>query len=329
MTEQKQLLRQATNVVEVVGIAQESTLELKVYNDKKTGAPYNAIKGEVTVKISEDESQVVSYFTKELTKKGEVSKNFKSLTTIMNEMVTIADIAQGLSEGEPSRIECQGKLTLNEFKASDGEVVSFTQISGEYSPQRYKGEAKDFVPKATYNVEGIVKSTVAEVDKDENETGRLKISLYVPLYGGKVIPLSFVTKEDLSQGNKDYLMDNFIARASVRVFGDLVNKTKKIERVIEVGFGENHIETTYERTREFVAKSGVLYEEGVNKEVFDVSLLKEALANRNRDLATLKEQVKEDKPQPTGFGGASKSTQTETKPQEKKDDGLEDLFGED
>ena len=323
----EQLLREALNKVEVVGIAQESTLERKDMKDKVTGAPYVAIQGDVTVKVNEEESQVVSYFAKELTKKGEPNKNFKALTTIMSEMITIADVAQGLTEGEPSRIECQGKLSLNEYKGNDGEIKSFPKINGQFTPSRFKGEAKDFKPQAKFDIEGIVKATVAETDKDENETGRLKIQLYVPLYGGKVIPLSFVTSEALPQGGKDYLTDNFVSRASVRVYGDLVNKSIKIEREIESGFGENKTEVTYERTREFVATGGTLYEEGVHKEVFDVSLLKEAIANRNRDLATLKAEVKEDKPK-AGFGeGASKDSAP--KPQEKKDDGLDDLFGED
>lgn len=330
MAEKAQLLRQALNDVEVVGIAQESTLEKKEFKDKVTGQPYTAIMGDVTVKITEEESQIVSYFEKELTKKGELNKNFKALTTIMNEMVTIADVAQGLAEGEPSRIVCQGSLTLNEYKGTDGEIKSFAKINGAYSPSRHKEDKHGaYNPRATFDIEGIVKATVAETDKDENETGRLKIQLYVPVYGGKVIPLTFVTNENLPQGGKDYLTDNFVPRASVRVYGDLVNKSIKIEREIESGFGENKIDITYERTREFVATGGTLYEEGVHKEAFDVSLLKEAIANRNRDLATLKEQVKDDKPK-TGFGeGSQSSTAPNTKPQEKKDDGLDDLFGED
>lgn len=328
----EQLLREALNKVEVAGFAQESTLERKEMKDKTTGLPYVAIQGDVTVKINEEESHSVSYFAKELTKKGEPNKNFKALTTIMNEMVTIADVAQGLTEGEPSRIECQGKLSLNEYKGNDGNIVSFPKINGQFTPSRFKGDVKDFKPHATFDIEGIVKATVAETDKDENETGRLKIQLYVPLYGGKVVPLNFVTDEKLPQGGKDYLTDNFVSRASVRVYGNIINKEIKIEREVESGFGENKIDVTFERTREFVATGGTLYEEGVHKEVFDVSLLKEAIANRNRELATLKEQVKDDKPK-AGFGEGSQASKTapSTAPQanQKKDDGLDDLFGED
>lgn len=325
MTEQV-LLRQASNKVDVVGVAQESTLEKKVFNDKLTGQPYNAISGDVTIKTSEDETHVVSYFAKELTAKGEANKNYKALTTIMNEIITVADLAQGLVEGEASKLNCQGELSLNEYKGTDGEIKSFPQITGKFSPTRHK--EGEFVPKATFDVEGIVKSVRAELINEE-ETGRLKVDLYIPLYAGKVIPLSFVTGDSVNQTGIDWLLENFTPRSSVNIYGGMVNKSKKIERVIESAFGANKTETTYERTREFAIIGGVLYEEGTHdKQIFDVKLLKEALANRERHLATIKER--ESKPQEqkqAGFGNGETKPPVDTKPQE--DDGLGDLFGED
>lgn len=328
MTEQ--VLRQALNKVDVWGYAQESTLEVKSFNDKVTGQPYNAIMGDVTIKTGEDETHVISYFAKELTKDGAVSKNFKSLKTAMDEMVTVADIAQGYSDGEPSALTCQGELTLNEFKTQNGELVSNVRIGGKFAPSRFKGERSEFQPKAEYTIEGIVyKNIIAEMGKDDEETGRLKIEIYVPLYKGKIIPLSFVTVPTLQQNQKDYLEENFTKGASVKLWGKLVNKSKKIERVIEAGFGEDTVETTYERVREFVAVGGVLYEDGVHKEVFDTSLLKEAIAIRERFLASI--EAKEQKPQQqqsAGFGGEA-PTQTAPPANKQANDNLEDLFGED
>lgn len=328
----EQVLRQAKNEVKVVGIAEECTLAKHEFKDKVTGAPYNAISGDVTLKIKDEESQVISYFEKELTKKGAVNKNYKSLTTAMDKMITTADIAQGLTDedAEPSKIECSGSLELNEFKASDGNVISFPRIGGSYSPQTFKGTLDQFEASAKFDVEGIVKSVEPEMDKDENETGRLKIQLFVPVYNGKVIPLTFVTNPSLVQAGKDYLSENFVPRSSVRVYGDLVNISKKIVRKVEAGFGEDKEDISYERTREFVASGGTLYEDGVHKEVFDISLLKEAIANRNRFLSTLKEQEVKKDDKKTGFGEGSQSVntapQTNTAP---KDDSLDDIFGED
>lgn len=329
MTEKKQVLRQALNKVEIWGYAQESTLAVKEFNDKVTGAPYKAIMGDVTIKTGEDETHVLSYFAKELTKDGAVSKNFKSLQTAMDEMVTVADVAQGLVTGEPSALTCQGELTLNEYKAQDGEVKAFVKINGKFAPSRFKGELSEFQPKAKFDIEGIVhKTTTPEVDKEENETGRLKIFIYVPNFKGEIAPLEFVTDPSLSQSNRDYLEENFTKGSSINIYGNLVNKSKKIERVIEAGFGEDKTETTYERTRDFVAIGGSLYEAGVHKQAFDTSLLKEAIANRERYLATL--QAKESAPQEekkAGFGGAPTEPVNTNPP--KVDDGIDDLFGED
>lgn len=327
----EQVLRQALNKVRVVGIAQESTLEKKSFNDKVTGQPYNCISGDITIKTGEDETHVVSYFAKELTSKGELNKNYKALTTIMNEIVTVADVAQGLTEGEPSKLICQGELGLNEYKGNDGEVKSFPKINGKFSPTRHKDG--EFVTEATFDIEGIVKSVRPEIINEDEETGRLKIDLYVPLFKGVVIPLSFITDETVNQTGIDYLTENFTPRSSVNIYGRMVNKSKKIERVVEAGFGQNKTEITYDRTREFAVNGGSLYEEGVHdKQVFNVSLLKEAIANRERHLATIKEretnQPQEQKQ--AGFGNAPSTpvnTAPQTKPQE--DDGLGDLFGED
>ena len=325
----EQVLRQAFNKVDVWGYAQESTLEVKSFNDKETGQPYKAISGDVTIKTSEDETHVISYFAKELTKEGAVSKNFKSLKTAMDEMVTVADIAQGYADGEPSMLMCQGELSLNEYRGQDGEVKSLVKISGKFAPSRFKGERSEFEPKAEYTIEGIVyKNIIAEIDKDGEETGRLKIEIYVPLYKGKIIPLSFVTKPTLPKNQKDYLEDNFTKGTSIKLWGKLVNKSKKIERVIEAVFGEDTVETTYERVRELLIVGGALYEEGVHNEVFDTSLLKEAIANRQRFLASL--EVKEQKQQAKQKAGFGEEAPTKTAPKNNKiDDNIEDLFGED
>ena len=324
-----QVLRQAQNKVEIWGYAQESTLQEKEFNDKVTGQPYKAISGDVTIKTGEDETHVISYFAKELTKDGAVSKNFKSLQTAMSEMITVADVAQGLSVGEPSILTCQGELTLNEFKTQGGELVSNIRINGKFAPSRFKGEISTFEPKAKFDIEGIVyKTTKPELDKEGEETGRLTIDIYVPNYKGAIVPLTFVTDPSLSQTNKDYIEENFVKGASINIYGDMINKSKKTERVIEAGFGEPKVETTYERTRDFVAIGGKLYEVGVHdKQVFDVSLLKEAISNRERFLASLEAQ--EQKPQEdkkAGFGG-EQPKQDKTAKNQTPD--IDDLFGED
>lgn len=327
-TEKK--LRQADNKVTVVGTLAESTLEIKTFDEKDGSGTYEAIAGDLTIKINEDESHVVFYFQKKFTKEGKINKNFKALTTVMNEYASIADIAQGLKEGEPTKLKANGEIVLNEFYAQD-ELISRPRINGKFSPSRIKDDS-DFKPEATFDVEAIIKSVQPEMEQGE-PTGRMKINTYIPTYSS-VIPVTFVTDKNMKPEHVDYVESNFTKGMSIRLYGDFINRSKKIVRVVEAVFGENTEETTYEKVQELAVKGGVPYEEdGANEnKIFDLALLKEALTARERHLATLKEraeQKKDEAPKQEGFGtGASTSKPSNNVPKEIAN-GLGDLFGED
>lgn len=328
-TEKK--LRQADNKVTVVGILAESTLEIKSFDEKEGSGKYEAITGDLTIKVSEDESHVVTYFQKKLTKEGNVNKNFKALTTVMNEYASIADIAQGLKEGEPTKLKANGEITLNEFYAN-GELISRPRINGKFSPSRIKNEA-DFTPEATFDTEAIIKSVQPEMEQGE-ETGRMKINTFIPTYSS-VIPVTFITHKDMKPEHVDYVQSNFTQGLSIRLYGDFINFSKKIVRVVEAVFGENTEDVTYENVQELAVKGGVPYEEdgAHEKKIFDLSLLKKAQTNRERHLATLKERAEQKKNEAPkkdeGFGtGASNTAPSTSVPKDVVGD-LGDLFGED
>lgn len=328
----EQLLRQAKNEVLLVGQVSESTLEKKEFVDKHTGKPYNVISGDVTIKVSEDESHTVSYFSKELNKDGGKNKGYQALETAMDKLVTIADIAQGYSDGKPSAVVCKGSLGLNEYKGADGNIMSFPKINGSFAPSTVKGEK--FEPSATFDIEGIVKKVVKE-QVDGEETGRVKLELYVPLYGGKVVPLGFISDVSVGDDGVDYIEDNFVAKSSINIWGKIINKFKEVTRTKEGGFGQAKEETTTTRIREFAVTGGDLYEEdGKNEKlIFDIKLLKEALANRERDLAALRERESSNSSTTKKNPGFGSSAKNESKANKKVDEDLEDelgdLFGED
>lgn len=326
----EQTLRQAGNTVKISGKVAEVKLTEKEFIDKNTKQPYTAIMGDVTIKVNDDESHTVKYFIKELTKAGAANKSFLGLKTFMEKTVSIEDIAKGLADegASPSIVSINNaQIGLNEYKAADGNIISNLQLSATFPPSEIKN-LENFVGKAEFDIEGIVKSVTMEM-KDEEETGRAKIALYVPLYGGAVIPVNLVTSEKLGAEGAEYAVDNFTPKSSINLWGNFVNKHKEIVRKKEGGFGESKEEVTTVRVRELSVTGGTVYEEDIHtKQIFDVKLLKEALANRERKLATIKEAEapakKEEKK--TGFGaGASTKPKTEIK----TDDDLDNLFGED
>lgn len=327
-TEKK--LRQADNKVKIVGTLAELNLEIKSFPERDGSGEYEAITGDIVVKVNEDESHTINYFAKKYTKNGSENKNFKALKTVMNEYISIADVAQGLKEGEPTKLVAQGEISLNEFYTQSGELVSRPQISGKFSPSRVKNE-DEFKPEATFDVEVIIKSVAPEME-DGEETGRMKINTYIPTYSS-VIPVTFITHKDMKPEHVGYVETNFEKGMSIRIYGDLINKNKKIVKVIEAVFGENTEETTYERVNELAVRGGVPYEEDTanEKKIFDLSLLKEALVARERHLATLKERAeqRQDTPKQDGFGGGTSSSKPKNSVPKEIVDNLGDLFGED
>lgn len=334
MTEQT--LRQAKNEVKISGKVAEVDLAVKDFIDKITKQPYKAIMGRVTIKINEEESHAVSYFIKEFTKTGAKNKSYLGLQTFMDKTVSIADIASGLApEGSSPSIVAvnNAQVGLNEYKAADGNIISNLQLSATFPPSEVKN-LENFEPTAEFDIEGIVKSVSLETKKDddgvEEETGRAKINLYVPLYGGAVIPLTLVTDTELGAEGADYATETFTPKTSVNLWGNFVNKSKEIRRKKEGGFGSSKDEVTFVRVRELSVTGGMAYEEDVHtKQIFDVKLLKEALANRERKLATIKE-AEAPAPaakKPNGFSASNtvpKNTNTQTKEQDAELDSLFD-----
>lgn len=305
------VLRQADNSVNITGVLVEKNLEVKDYTDKRDGSPYKAITGTLSVRTSEHEVHQIRYFSKQFTNAGAENRQFKSLQTIQDEYVSVADLADSNDpEAKASEISIIGNLNLNEFYGGDGQLQQRMQLNGRFA-NRLR-EQDDPTPKAEYDIEGIVSKVVEEFDQDGVPTDRVKIELLVPMYGGKVEPLNFVVREN----GKDYVMDNFAGGTSVRIYGDIINFRKVTTREIEMGFGQNKIEEKVEYLQEFTVNGGTVYEEGVHDaKIFDLELLKQAGIEREKYLENLltQSQQRNSNAQPkTGFGSGQPITKPKT-----------------
>lgn len=311
--------KEASNKVEIIGYVNENNLELKEFADKQTGQPYKAMAGHLTIKTGENEVHRVDLFSKELTKDGNVSKQFTGYKTLMNELVSIADKGAN-PELTPSKVRVQGSLGVNDFVNQAGEMISNTQINGRFVNRI---DADPTEPRATFDVEGVVVNVIDEFDRDGVETGRKKINILTPLYKpanaevGKVAPLDFVVGE--GEG-ADYVESEFEKGASVRLVGEIVNfREEKVIRT-EMGFGEAAEETKVNYKREHLVRSGSKYEEGVHDaKIFDVELIMKSQAQRNIDLEKkIAEASNKPATPPTGgfgFGnGAATTSSSDNKP---------------
>lgn len=296
--------KQADNKVTVVGLVAENNLEIREFDEWKdgvqTGNKYKAMTGDLVVRSGENENHQIRFFSKQFTNAGAESRQFTGLQTVADTVVSIADTEKD-AELKPTKVSVQGSMGLNEYMGQDGQLRSFASIEGRFVNRLDEGDTLE--GKAEYDLEGLVGKVVDEFKGDE-ETGRKKVTLLVPLYNS-VIPLEFTV--DAGEG-ASYIEDNFENGKSVRIYGDIVNFQDVKVVTTPMGFGADKVEEVTTYVRENLIKGGNLYEEDVHPaKIIDAGLVKSKLVEREKHLENLKtraEQRKQngnDKPK-TGFG---------------------------
>ena len=309
MTNQ-QTLKQGKNECEIIGVLKENNLEIKPLLDKTTGAPYNAIMGDIVVKVNEHDEHKVKVFSRELTKAGAESKLFKEYKTVMDTYTSIADLAQ-MSEADregryPTRLKVQGEIRVNDYYLNN-QMNSFPEISGKFISSDVKPETPDC---ATFGAEIYVSKKKHELDKDGIETGRLEIEGLLVGYNGIVSPIQYkVTQEHRVA---DYLDSNFQVGETIEVWGFLVNSAITVKKVKQ-GFGVQKEEITTTYRNEILINGGEEFALDEEK-AFDSTLIQKALAEREILLAGKEEEGKSKGNKPknktAGFGGQRAGTPT-------------------
>lgn len=308
MANAKSTLRQAENIVTLVGIVQEINLE------KKTGENGNYITGTVSIKTGQNSIHRVSAFSNELVRsgenKGKVSSIYKGLETVMNEYTSIASLMkQGMSaeeaEQQATKVNIKnGNLRRNEYYTPNGELVSRFQISTNFFTRLNSDEK--YIPTAEFAIEGYFSKMKEEV-KNGEETGRLLVSMYVPQYDGSIIPMDFVAEGETA----DYLRDEYEVKKSGYIWGEIIN-TANVKTKEHKGFGKARVttETTYRNELLITGGDPEQYDED-DKKSFDKQLIKQAVTIRETEyLPSLQERASNrDKKQ----GFSNKKTSPEVK----------------
>lgn len=250
-------LREALNQFQVVGTVKENNLELRTGKDalidKRTGAPYNAILGDIVVKVGETGEHRVKFFSKEMTNAGAVSQLYTAYNTVKDTYISMADIS-AMSEEEregkyPTRISVSGDIRSNDYSKDGVTVTETPELSGRFV-NSVKGDEED---KAEFDLEFFIETMSPEMDRDGIETGRLKVKGIVPIYGGKVIPIPLIITDEF--GVADYMGMNFKVDDTLQVWGNIINSAvHKVEK--KQGFGKAKEETISTYKNEIVVIGG-------------------------------------------------------------------------
>lgn len=277
-----QVLREAVNVVRIVGIVEEVNIESKTFEKTVEGKKTKSevLTGEVLINVDGD-IHTVSVFSNKFKADGSENGIYKGLQTIKDEYKSIK--VNGIDEADKVRITA-GKVGRNEYIGQDGDLKSFPQISSNFIQRLNSGD--DFTPEATFTLEMFVEGHSMELKNDE-ETGRLILKGAVPLYGGKLIPFDVVVEESDAV---DYVESNYDKGSTVTVFGTIVNQRIVTERTIPAAFGKDKKETSTTYIREYKVEGGNDPSDVDEAKLFDVDLIKAAKKVRVKFIEELKEK---------------------------------------
>ncbi|MGG3397606.1 hypothetical protein ABER78_11995 [Bacillus velezensis] len=302
MAENKTLLREASNVVTI-----EGTLAEVKHTEWKSGKGLNI---ELDIEVAPNEVHTVKGFSKYKKADGTDNAIAKGYQTIISEYKSIAE--HGRDEADKVRIT-QGKIGLNEYY-SQGILKAYPQLTTNFVNRLDANE--EFNPRAEFDVELFVKNVIEEKVKGE-ETGRVNLNGYIPLYGGKVIPFEFVVTKEGSH----YVENNYEKGSTVNVFGKIINFKEQKVTTKTAAFGEDKKEITINSKREYLITGGNDPYDEDSKNAFNADAIKKALTEREIYLDELKNESGNENNKKTGFGGSTPNNKP-SKPVEISDDDL-------
>jgi len=275
-----QEIRQALNKIEITGVVKEHKL-----GTGKTSEGEKYINGSLVIKAGEFTEITVKVFVSETTSKGKVKKAYENLDKILKgEAKTMTEV----SEDEAVKVRIWGNDGFtSQFKEEMFKPENATEVVTKISVDLGFGNitidnniaAEDY--KATFDVEMFVESIEEEIDKNDEETGRVIVKGWVPVYGGSVIPLEIKAGivED-EEGEFDFAEDirnNIDLESTVNFWGNIDFKAI-IEKVSKGGsLGRAKVEENRTYIHDLVA-IGANYIEGDDE--YDIEDIKQARIER-------------------------------------------------
>ena len=298
-------MRETKNSVQIVGILSEINVRPVTY--EKEGRTRNALAGDIKVRVNQKinnadvECEVpVYYFTSELTNSGEKNKAYIALETAINTLKSIA--AVGYDEADAVRINAADTakgfahaIRMNEYWKPDGTLSSYPRIHATFIS---KIERDKMVPKATFEMEAVIKNIAKEI-KNDMETGRLRIQAVVGQYNCADVVELVTSSPSVSNAVESYWNINDTVH-----FRGYLNFSSKTETVVnDTGFGEPMEDTRTIRVSELVISGGdptpLEGEQAISKQDVDEALAQKRIKLENDKKRSEKKENPASKPMPS------------------------------
>jgi hypothetical protein len=286
----KQEIRQALNKIDITGVVKEH----KLASGKNEEGKY--INGSMVVKAGEFTEITVKVFVSETNSKGKVKKAYENLEKILKgEVKTMVEVP----EEEAVKVRLWGNDGFTpQFKEEIFKPENATDVVTKINVELGFGNVtidnkitpEDY--KAAFDVEVFVESVEEEIGKNDEETGRVIIKGWCPVYGGSVIPLEIKAGiiED-EEGEYDFAEDirsSVDPETTVNFWGTIDFKSI-VEKTAKGGsLGKAKVEEKRTYVHDLIA-TGADFIEG--EEEYDIDDIKQARVERENKKQEAKEKA--------------------------------------
>lgn len=314
--------KNTTNNVTILGAIKSHDLKKGVGTDSNTKEKFNYINGKVTIKAGETREIDVKVYAKEffVNKETQEKKENKKYQTFLGLIDGTYPTMVDVSEEEATKVSIWGNGNFtpqfkdNYYKGQDGEMVETLDVDlgmGNFTiKEPHQVALEDY--KAEFSVTVFVNDVIEELDKEEQPTGRAKITAFVPLYNGKVFPITLIAGKVLEADGTEYdfgrdVLDGVQPQDTVQFWGDIAFEKSEIkvkrggENSRSIG-GRDTYDTKTIRVKEFRVTAGSLFDD---ERAFLLEDVQEAVKQRKIDIENKKNEQKEEKSDrpANGLGG--------------------------
>lgn len=270
------------NKVKIEGILSEINLEYSSY--VKDGATKDCISGDIKIRVNTEDGNTlevpVRMFANKLTNDGNPNGAYAAIQRVKEEMISIAACPDGATP-DCVRIT-SGKIEMQEYPNKNGGITSYPSISATFVT---KIKPEDCKHQATFEAEIVVVNRENEIGKNDEETGRIKVTGVLVGYKGRTDVVPFYAAHEAV---KDAVMSLWEENSTVTVAGNLNFSSTTEEFIKEMTFGAPQKETRTINVSEFIITGG---SEPLDEDSsYSISDIQKGLEERKARLAKAKEK---------------------------------------
>lgn len=285
---------QSENEVVITGVLKELNIKkgesTKEINGTKQLVPWVSETARVSVDMPYGESVItVNKMASQLTKAGIENSNYKRI--LEDEENLKSQAACNGDRSQASQITISGEIGENLWwDVEKQKEVSNWQVNANFINNRRSND-KD---QAQAEFTGYITKIVEELDKDENPTGRTKVTLAVIGYGGRINKVEVIADSKINTA-PSFIEQNWNVDDTVSVTVDIVCTEKVITRSAERsgGFGKalEQSFTTYRNELIIVGASDPFDED----HAYDKDSIRAAMVQRKERLEYAKTRAEQRK----------------------------------